>query len=275
MSIWVIDYDAADLTQSDIVLLNSSAGKDSQAQTDVIATRAALQGVVDRLVVVHCDLGRVEWKGTKELAQEQAEAYGLRFEVVARDQDLLDQIESRGRFPGAGLARYCTSDNKTAQVAKLLTRLVTEWRARTGLTRPCRILNCLGIRSAEGGEHGRRAKEIRTFTPDGQGGAYSVDKRASTKTTRHVVRYYPIADWSDAKVWECIKASGVRYHEAYKLGMSRLSCCFCIFATRKDLVIAGNANRELLDAYCKVEEKIGHQFTARLSIRDIRDEVAA
>ena len=257
-----------------VILVNSSAGKDSQAQLELICIRAALEGVLDRVVVVHCDLGRAEWAGTRALAQEQAEAYGVRFEVVSRDQDLLDQIEQRGKFPGAGLARYCTSDHKTAQVAKLMTRLADEWRAQ-GNSGPCRILNCLGIRSAEGGEHGRRAKECRGMTPDGQGGVFNKDVRASTKTTRHVTRYYPIADWSDAKVWDSIEASGVRYHEAYDLGMSRLSCCFCIFATRKDLTIAAKANPELLEAYCKVEEKIGHQFTARLSIRDIRDEVAA
>lgn len=264
------------LADYDVILVNTSGGKDSQAMMDEIATRAILLGVQDRIVAVHCDLGRVEWKGTRELAQEQAEAYGLRFEVVSRDQDLLDQIESRGKFPGAGLARYCTSDHKTSQVAKLMTRLARADRQMSqDAPRPCRILNCLGIRSAEGGEHGRRAKEIRAMTPDGQGGAFAKDVRASTKTTRHVTRYYPIADWTDAQVWDRIHGSGVRYHEAYDLGMSRLSCCFCVFASRADLRVSAKANPELLDAYCKVEEKIGHNFTARFSIRDVRDEVAS
>ena len=259
--IWLRDYP--------IILVNSSAGKDSQAALDLLAARAALEGVVDRLVVVHCDLGRVEWPGTLELAQEQAEAYGLPFEVVRRDQDLLDQIDQRGKFPGAGPARFCTSDHKTAQVAKLMTRLTREWRAK-GNTGPCRILNCLGIRSEEGD---RRAKDIRdTMTPDGQGGAWRIDQRASTKTTRHVTRYYPIAEWTLAQVWERIESSGVRHHVAYDLGMSRLSCCFCIFASRRDLMISAKANPDLLDLYCKLEEKIGHQFTAKLSIRDLRDD---
>lgn len=251
-----------------VILLNSSAGKDSQAMLDLVAARAALEGVLDRVVVVHCDLGRVEWPGTRELAQEQAENYGLPFEVVQRDQDLLDQIEQRGKFPGAGPARFCTSDHKTAQVAKLMTRLTREWRANGGQG-PCRILNCLGIRSEEGN---RRAKDIRdTMTSDGQGGAWRIDTRASTKTTRHVTRYYPIASWSEPQVWDRIDSSGVRYHEAYDLGMSRLSCCFCIFASRHDLLISARANPDLLDLYCKLEEKIGHQFTAKLSIRTVRD----
>ena len=32
-----------------------------------------------RLLVVHADLCRVEWPGTRELAQTEAAAYGLRF----------------------------------------------------------------------------------------------------------------------------------------------------------------------------------------------------
>jgi hypothetical protein len=48
-------------------------------------------------VVVHCDLGpRVEWDGTRELAEEQARHYGLRFEVVSRPQgDILDEVRQR------------------------------------------------------------------------------------------------------------------------------------------------------------------------------------
>ena len=53
-----------------------------------------------RLVVAHADLGRVEWPGTRELAEEQARHYGLEFVAVARPQgDLLEHIAHRGMFP--------------------------------------------------------------------------------------------------------------------------------------------------------------------------------
>ena len=86
-----------DLSSYDRILVNSSAGKDSQAMLDYLVELADSQGVSrDRIVVVHCDLGRVEWQGTLELAREQAEHYGLRFEVVQRDLgDLLTQVEQR------------------------------------------------------------------------------------------------------------------------------------------------------------------------------------
>jgi len=246
---------AVDLTTYDVVLVNSSAGKDSQAMLDYLVELADSQGVErSRLVVVHCDLGRVEWKGTRALAEEQARHYGLRFEVVRREQDLLDQVAQRGMWPGAGATRYCTSDHKRDQVAKLLTRLVDERRGTKW--QPVRILNCQGIRAQESDA---RAAKL----------PFQVDTRA-TNGKRHVDLYYPIFTWSLEQVWQRIRQSGVRHHEAYDLGMSRLSCCFCIMGSKPDLLIAAQANPELLDTYCQVEEQIGHSFTHKLSIRSLR-----
>jgi hypothetical protein len=107
-----------DLRGYDLILANSSAGKDSQAALEVVATAAQDAGVTDRLVVVHAGLGRVEWPGTRELAAEHAAHYGLSFEVVRREiidpttgerrpQDLLEHIEARGKWPDAA-RRYCS-----------------------------------------------------------------------------------------------------------------------------------------------------------------------
>src|SRR3982750_1979280 len=83
------------------IVLNSSAGKDSQCMLDVVVERCDRAGVPrSRLVVAHADLGRVEWPGTRALAEEQARHYGLPFEAVRRRQgDLLDHIARRGMFP--------------------------------------------------------------------------------------------------------------------------------------------------------------------------------
>ena len=56
-----------DLRSYDWIVINSSAGKDSQAMLDYVTHLARIAGVEDRIIVVHADLGRVEWKGTKEL----------------------------------------------------------------------------------------------------------------------------------------------------------------------------------------------------------------
>lgn len=244
-----------DLASYDIILVNSSGGKDSQAMLDRVAEQATAAGVVKPLVVVHCDLGRVEWQGVKALAAEQAAHYGARFEVVTRAKgDLLAQVEfERGKWP-SNKARFCTSDHKRAQVYKLLTKLVKE----LGLSRPVRILNCLGLRAQESSA---RAHKV----------PFAFDKLASN-SKRHVDTWLPIHDWTETEVWARIKASGVRHHEAYDLGMPRLSCAFCIFAPKEALVLAGIHNPELLAEYVRVEEKIGHTFKHGLSLKQVQIE---
>ncbi|GIL25477.1 tRNA lysidine(34) synthetase [Actinocatenispora comari] len=133
-----------DLTAYDVILINSSGGKDSQTLLHHIATQAHQQAVADRVTVLHCALWHVEWPDTAELAQSQAEYYGLRYEQRRRDQGpLLDQVRRRGKWPSAA-ARYCTSDQKRGPARKLITQLVTELGP---LGRPAQVLNCLGLRA--------------------------------------------------------------------------------------------------------------------------------
>lgn len=246
------------LDSYDVVLVNSSGGKDSQAMLDFVATHDTLVNPA-KVVVVHCDLGRAEWAGTRELAQRQAEEYGFRFEVVSREQDLLDQVEQRGKWPSS-TARYCTSDHKRAQVYKLLTKLTTEVRAANG-GRRARILNCLGLRAEE--SPARSAKPALAF-----------DKMASNGR-RDVTTWLPIHDWSEAQVWERIRASGIPHHRAYDLGMKRLSCCFCIFAPKSALLLAGKHNPDLLGQYVAVERKIGHTFRKGFTLLSVQQDLAA
>lgn len=246
-----------DLVSYDVILVNSSAGKDSQAMLTHVVELADAAGVERaRIVVVHADLGRVEWQGARELAERQAAAYGLRFEVVRRERgDLLDQIEARGMFPSS-TARYCTSDQKTSQVAKLMTRLAAEHRA-AGDTASIRILNCLGIRADESPARAKKA----AFGPD----------TAATNGRRTVNRWLPIFDWSTDEVWATIRRSGLPHHPAYDAGMPRLSCVFCVLAGQKELVLAARLNPELAAEYVAVEARIGHRFRNDLSMKQIVD----
>jgi 3'-phosphoadenosine 5'-phosphosulfate sulfotransferase (PAPS reductase)/FAD synthetase len=240
------------LADYDVILVNSSAGKDSQAMLDYIVELATAAGVRDRVQVVHADLGRVEWRGTVELAREQAAHYGAPFHVISRTKgDLLAQVEARRMWPDAK-RRYCTSDQKRGQIDKVVTALTKALPAS-------RVLNCLGIRAAESAA---RAKK-QPFQP-----------RARQTTRRRVVDvWFPIFDWSTDEVWTRIRNSGVRHHRAYDLGMPRLSCCFCVFAPKSALVLAGKHNPELLEEYVRVERKIGHSFRVGLRIADVQAAV--
>jgi 3'-phosphoadenosine 5'-phosphosulfate sulfotransferase (PAPS reductase)/FAD synthetase len=227
---------------------------------DVLAEKAKAEGVLDRLVVVHADLGRVEWKGTRELAERQARHYGVRFEVVRRRRgDLLQYVEKRGRWPSPA-QRYCTSDLKRGPVTTLFTRLTAKTRLRQ-TSKPVKILNCLGLRAAESPA---RAKLV----------PFQMDERASNGK-RAVWRWLPLHNWTTESVWARIKAAGLESHPAYGLGMPRLSCCFCIFAPRAALLLAGKHNPQLLAEYVALEARIQHRFRADLALADVKRELEA
>ncbi len=252
-----------DLTRFDVLLLNSSGGKDSQTMLRYVVGLADAAGISERIVVVHCDLGRAEWAGTEAVARKQAEHYGLRFEVVRRPQgDLLQQIEARGMFPSA-TARYCTSDQKTGQARRLITQLAREVREGWATTHPrrVRVLNMLGIRAQESPA---RAKK-RDLEPD---------ERASSGT-REVTRWLPIFTWTEDEVWTDIRESGVPHHYAYDAGMPRLSCAFCVLASHSALVLSAQLNPELAQQYVELEERIDHKFQAKCSMREIVAEAQA
>jgi 3'-phosphoadenosine 5'-phosphosulfate sulfotransferase (PAPS reductase)/FAD synthetase len=237
---------AVDLNAYDWVLINSSAGKDSQTMLREVVRLADAQGCPRaKLVVVHANLGRrVEWDGTQELAAEQAAHYGLAFRVVTHPKgDLLDYVRRRAAtlaakgstaspWPSSG-CRWCTSDLKRGPVAKVMTELAARTRAAEG-SRPARILNCLGMRA---GESVGRSKLV-PFKRD--------DKQSNTR--REVTAWLPIFDWTAERVWADVRASGVRHHPAYDLGMPRLSCALCIYAPKSALMLAGKHNRAKLDA---------------------------
>lgn len=283
-----LDEHTPRLDDYDVILANNSGGKDSQAKITYLVWLADRQGVArEKILVVHCDLGRVEWPGTAELARAQATAYGLRFVTVRRDEDLLDQIVSRhNRLRAKGdtttpawpssAARYCTSDQKTSQVTKLMTLLSAE---HTGPGR-VRILNCLGIRA---GESSARAKKV-PFGPDPA--TWSITPRAARPATRtqpavearegirhgrrHVDRWLPIFDWTTEQVWQAIHLSTLPYHPAYDLpGISRLSCVFCVLAPREQLIAGARANPGLARQYLGVEQRVVHTFKRDLSMAEI------
>src|SRR5947208_15972571 len=101
-----------DLTRYHWIVLSSSAGKDSQAMLDFVVEQADRALVPrSRLLVAHADLGRVEWPGTRELAEEQTRHYGLEFLAVTRRQgDVLEHIARRGRLLSPAV-RWCSSDH--------------------------------------------------------------------------------------------------------------------------------------------------------------------
>ncbi|MEU7802674.1 phosphoadenosine phosphosulfate reductase family protein [Micromonospora arborensis] len=248
----------------DVPVVNTSGGKDSAAIAVEVARRAREEGVLDRVVAVHADLGVMEWPGTRELAERQARHLGItRFEVVRRSkddqfEDLLGYALRHGKWPGP-TTRWCTSDLKRNPTEKLIRRLSSEVLAREpGRTTPVRVLNCLGMRAQESA---RRAKQP----------PLSIDTRLSCGT-REVTRWLPVHDWTTEQVFAAGDTAGVERHVAYSKGQSRASCVLCILLKRDELVRAAQANPLLAQCYAVVEKAIGHQFRLNAPMADILAE---
>ena len=106
--------DLEGLRRADFVAVSSSGGIDSAAALLVAVDSCRAAGVsLDRVVVIHADMGRMEWPSAEslgqvaadgfdarhstDLARAQAESLGLRFEVCRRNQgDLLEQMGREG-----------------------------------------------------------------------------------------------------------------------------------------------------------------------------------
>ena len=303
-----------DLRTYDIIAVSTSGGIDSQGAMDEAYRAAELQGVTDRLVAIHADLGRFEWAGNIELVRKQCEWYGIPLHTCKRPQgDLLEhvvakhdanlandsmiEIEERNergkktgevltmtvaeaaatglRCPwyGIGQTQYCTGDHKTSQIKKVYTALKKQWREDTGETRPCRLLEILGLRADE--SDARKAKP-----------QFAERISKSNKTELHVDQWLPIHHWTKDEAWTRAELNEVptahSYHlNGYRDGMPRHSCIFCIYAAsctkgegRDAILLAARHSPDLLDEYCAVEAYTGYSFTPATSLTEIREQIA-
>lgn len=267
------------------ILINSSAGKDSQVMLDeVVRLAKEADYPLDQIVVVHADLGKVEWPGTRELAKKQARHYGLRCVIEKRNGvDLLQYARDRGKWP-SNKQRWCTSDFKRNPISRLYTKLTGESRYKepnrfhrrfdwvedpeTGKKtksytgEKVRILNCFGFRAQESPSRKKKAE---------------IEIEAGRQSPfREVVTWLPIHKWTVKQVWQRIHESGVPYHWAYDRGMTRLSCRFCIFAPKSQLILSARQpeNEELFQEYLEAEKEMGHTFKNDHSLQDVADAIA-
>jgi len=263
------------LKDYDLIILNSSGGKDSLAAKYEVARIAKDQGYpLEKIIVSHQCLGESEWKGTKELAKKQADLFGFGFIVSKRrdkdgkEETLLEYAERRGKFPSSK-QRWCTSDFKRAPGGRVVTKLTKE------MTGHIHILYVFGFRASE--SPARSKKEVFSLNTN-----LSITKRRlpkaghkprKLKKERYVWDWLPIHAWDDQKVWDTIHNNNLPYHKAYDLGMPRLSCVFCIFAPKNALLLAAIHNPELYEKYVAVEKKIKHKFKPDLSLESLKDDI--
>ncbi len=85
--------------------------------------------------------------------------------------------------------------------------------------------------------------------------------KSLSKAGRTVYNLLPIHDYLVERVFETIYQAGQKPHWAYSVGMSRLSCCFCIMASDDDLRVSATQNPELYRRYVLKEREL--DFTVR------------
>lgn len=244
----MISHEPVNLLKYDLILVNTSGGKDSSVAAWYVCQLADRVGALGRVRLVHATFPE-EWEGTVELVKAQAAQLGVPITVVSRGESLLDYVRRRRKWPSPR-QRYCTSDFKRAPIDKVITQY-----APGGPYRRMMVLNIMGIRADE--SHARAKRE--PFRRDAR----------RTNRKRIVDEWLPIFRLTVTQVWAVIRQHGIPYHPAYDLGMPRLSCRLCIYAPREALVLAGRHNRAMLQEYVQVEREIGHTFRPNLAMAEV------
>jgi 3'-phosphoadenosine 5'-phosphosulfate sulfotransferase (PAPS reductase)/FAD synthetase len=209
------------------VAIGVSGGKDSQAAALATFDHLNAIGHHGPRVLIHSDLGSVEWNESLPVCHRLAAYLGVELIIVRRKAGgLLERWVSRWessvrRYENLETVtlvlpwstpsmRFCTSELKTHIISAELRR---RFKGQT-------IVNVTGVRREE--SRARAKGSIASKDSDGKGWSWR-----------------PISDWTIAQVFERIAASGLAPHEAYtRFNMSRVSCRFCIMSNASDLAAA-------------------------------------
>lgn len=237
-----------------LFVVNHSGGKDSQAMLiKMLALIPAKQ-----MLVVHASLGDVEWPGALELAEKQATDAGLPFVVARAPKGFLDMVERRFEtrpdapsWPSAK-HRQCTSDLKRDPID----REVRRFAKAHGFSQ---IVSCMGLRAQESAMRSKRpvmAKNAR-----------------NSIAGRDWYEWNPIHAMSADEVFDTIRGAGQEPHWAYAQGNDRLSCVFCIMASRHDLRNGAKQRPDLFARYVELEKRTG--YTMHQSRKSLTELVAA
>lgn len=205
-----------------LFVVNHSGGKDSQAM--YLHLRQFVPA--DQLVLVHADLGRVEWAGA--VAHIKATTNGEPLHICRARRDLLEMVAERGMFPSPE-QRQCTSDLKRGPITKVI-RHLTYARKAAGHPAWHLVVNCVGLRAEESV---KRKKMV----------PFKLDKKNS-KAGREWYEWLVVHSWTEELVYSRIAASGQRPHIVYSFGMKRFSCIFCIYADDASLKRAAELVRD-------------------------------
>jgi 3'-phosphoadenosine 5'-phosphosulfate sulfotransferase (PAPS reductase)/FAD synthetase len=242
-----IDATITELLASDApVAVGVSGGKDSCAAAIATVEHLRAIGHTGPIVLVHADLGdadpalNVEWDDSLPTCERLAAYLGVELMVVRRPaggmmKRWLKRWENNlARYRSMACVklilpwstpsmRFCTSELKSAPIASALVKRFPGQQ----------IISACGIRREEG--RGREAS-ARTNAPTSEQNTRLLNKRSRTSG----VNWNPIAAWTVEDVFAFCAARGFQMHEGYGLGMSRISCRYCIMQDLSDQQVSAS-----------------------------------
>jgi len=228
------------------IFVSHSGGKDSQAMLAYLKRK----GLLHKCVIVHSDLGRMEWEEMKPWIE--ANSFGLPVHVVEAEKDFFEIARHYGRLP-SGRQQFCTDLLKTKPITEFIHQYMTEH----GLSL---AINATGMRAEESP---RRAKKEPFTLSKGQG---TSKMHMPKKYPEHTVYdWMPIFEYSELAVREEIAHAGQEMHPVYAKGFSRLSCVVCINGRIGEHKLAAQLRPELVKEMAQLERELGK--TLRLKQR--------
>ncbi|UEC01660.1 phosphoadenosine phosphosulfate reductase domain-containing protein [Burkholderia vietnamiensis] len=211
------------------VYVGVSGGKDSQALAYRVQAHLNAIGHVGVRALIHADLGRIEWRDSAPVCERLAERLGWELVTVRRPAgDMVDRWLSRWAanveryctlscvkliMPwSSAVQRFCTSELKSAVIARAI-------RARHPVGP---VISAVGLRRDESAARARRpVAKVDTLLSRARGVGLA---------------WNAIIHWPRQDVLDYIAQCGGVLHEAYRIyGSSRVSCAFCVLASRADL----------------------------------------
>lgn len=252
------DEVAAAIAGGAVVAVGVSGGKDSQAAALAVAAHLDEVGHAGPRILVHADLGEVEWHDSLPCCRRLAEHLGWELMVVSRKAGGLlprwqkrwaDNVERYRNLEclkvippwSTPAMRFCTSELKTDVIASALKKRFPRQQ----------IVSAAGIRGEESPARARM----------------SVSKAHVKLSVRGITSYqwHPILSATKDQVFASIAAAGLTLHQAYtEYGTTRVSCRFCIMSSGGDLQAASQAaeSADLYRAMCELELTSTFSFQA-------------
>lgn len=223
----------------EVMFVNHSGGKDSQAMMAYLMELSQV-GFCGRLVVVHSDLGEMEWEPMHDFIKKNA--FGFEVHVVQPKLSFFDLCRKYLRLP-SGQARFCTDQLKTQPIKWF----IRDYCVQHGITR---AVNCIGIRSEESPSRAKKSP-------------WRDSKVSLKKTGLQIMEWYPIFDFKIEDVWNQIRQAGQEPHPVYAEGFTRLSCVFCVFGRINEHKMAAKMRPELYQKMVALEQELGKSIRTK------------